>query len=98
MRTTLAKARVASPAWLFENAVVEVLADDDVTMTANVKDRRGVVLAVFSGPFEARAASAGYVIHTADGDVYVTPQSGCGCGGTSQTPLTPEEASVHAGQ
>lgn len=78
---------------LYENCVVELISDDDVTMTAVVNNRQGITLEVIEGPFEARTASAGYVIHTANvGDVFVVPLEGCGCGGTSVTQLNPEDA------
>lgn len=72
---------------------MELISDDDVTMRAIVNNRQGITLEVIEGSFEPRAASAGYVVHTANvGDVFIVPLEGCGCGGTTVTQLNPEEA------
>lgn len=84
MRLTLTKADIETPTDFIQNALVDLASDDDETMIATVNDRRGVTLAVFTGPFD-HPADRQWSIETAEGLVMIFKRDGCGCGGTSTT-------------
>lgn len=85
MHLILGKALVSTPSTIYSNSYVELDSEDDVTLTASVRNRQGIVLETISGSFEMLNPTGGWLLHTDAGDVSVEIQDGCGCGGTSVT-------------
>lgn len=74
---------------MYGNAFVEIDSADDVTATVVVRNRQGVNLVIYTGQHEVMPdrPGNGWILHTDQGDVTVTVEEGCGCGGTSVTPI-----------
>lgn len=95
MRTSLNKATVDTPDTLYTNVVVYLESDDDVTMTATVSNRQGVILVVLVGTW--RYESGAWVIDLPSGGVAtIMKQAGCGCGG-SGVEAKPAQGNMMAG-
>lgn len=84
VRQLLGKTSVDAPDALYTNVLVELVSDDDITMTATVSNRQGVVLTIIHGDAWRYEQNA-WLIDTSGGQVVVTVMGGCGCGGSSVT-------------
>lgn len=94
MHTTVPAATVTDASTIYGNALVEIDSVDDVVATVTVRNRQGIDLVHYEGPFEFMDGQpgAGWIVHTDTGDVTVLrDDGGCGCGGTSVTPRVPSD-------
>jgi hypothetical protein len=82
MRQMLSKVSADTPDFLYTNVTVELVSDDDVTMTATVSNRQGIVLVVLRGTWLFEAGAWIIDLDTG-GQAVLTVMGGCGCGGSS---------------
>lgn len=90
------KAYVDTPTRLYSNVNVELVSDDDVTVTVTVANRQGVVLEVVHGTSWTRTGDE-WLIDTVDGQVRVGAVGGCGCGASTVDSKLPADAAPGAG-
>lgn len=92
----LSKVSADTPDYLYTNVIVELVSDDDVTMTATVSNRQGIALVVLRGTW--RYEGAAWIIDLdTGGQAVLTVVGGCGCGGSSVEPKPSGTVDLMAG-